>query len=699
MVFDLRTRGRALFLILFTLSLGALRAGAAEKDFSSWRKYSQVELIAETESVSPGAVATVGLRIRLADKWHTYWLNPGDSGTPLRLSFNNSDGVKVTRVLAPAPKRFETGPLISFGYEREVVFPIELDIAKSLRPGDTAHVEADAEWLVCEDVCIPAFQKFTLDLPVSALEDVKPTDHFSTFQRVRGQVPQIVAKAPRFEFQDAADTATLLITEVGETRDFVDFFPFKNSGLTNEAPQLQVKAGGLELKFKKGTVPQAAKDRTGVLVTRRKAGGQIESWQFGESGWSFEQGGAVTSNKAGKSLWWMLLSAFLGGLILNLMPCVFPILSMKLLSLLKQTESHASEVRANNLAYVAGVLVSFLAIAALLSTLRSAGHLIGWGFQLQSPVFLALLCWLFFALSLNLLGVFEIDFFNAGVGQKLTRLGGWMGSFFTGVLAVVVASPCTAPFMGVALGFGLGQPTPVLMAVFLSLGLGLAFPYLLFAVFPSWIRVLPRPGVWMMRVKQVMAFPLLATLVWLLWILGEVRGSTTQAVVLLGCVLMGFAFWLSAWRRTLAIVLTVATLLVGLVYIDRSERAAGAPRAGDELWEPYSPARLEALRGRNVFVNMTADWCLTCKVNERLVFSDPDVIAALKARDVIWLKGDWTQRNEDITLFLNRYERVGVPFYVLYSPQHPNGQVLPEVLSKSSFIDWIEKTYPKEKQP
>jgi thiol:disulfide interchange protein len=387
----------------------------------------------------------------------------------------------------------------------------------------------------------------------------------------------------------------------------------------------------------------------------------------------------------------MWLSAFVGGLILNLMPCVFPILSIKLLSLMKLGKAHEKEVRQQNIAYVLGVLISFITIALLLSLLRSAGHLVGWGFQLQSPLFLVLLSWLFFALALNLLGVFEIDFFDAGWGGQLTRQGGSLGSFFTGVLAVVVASPCTAPFMGVALGFGLAQPTSVLISIFFLLGLGLAFPYLLFVIFPGIANHMPKPGRWMQTLKQVMAVPLLLTTIWLLWVLGQVRGINGVAAVLVGCVALGFALFLKrrAWSVIAAVVMTA-----GSIFIYQSAAIAVSDSQSSELWKPYSDARLSELKGKNVFVNMTADWCLTCKVNERLVFDDAEVRALMQAKNVIWLKGDWTQRNEEITRFLNRYDRVGVPFYVLYSLSNPGGTPLPEVLTKSSFIDFLNKEFP-----
>lgn len=678
----------------------------AEKDFSSWRRFSSGSLVAETTAVAPGASATIGLKIELEPGWHTYWANPGDSGAPLHLNFNNGIGVKVNRVLMPFPKRFETGPLISFGYEKEVLFPIDLQIGSDLKPGQTAHVEVEAEWLVCEAVCIPAFERMSLDVPVGTMNEIKPSEHFNAFQRARSHVPKIQTAKAGLHYVNDGNLLTLTIPDWPADRDFVDFFPYKSSGVTNEAPQVKLippangRSAVLELKLNKSNVPSAAADRVGVLVSRRHPGGQMEARQFGESGWSFDESHARSDARARtSSLLWMLLSAFLGGLILNLMPCVFPILSIKLLSLLKLSEAHPREVRVQNGAYVFGVLISFISIALLLSLFRSAGNLVGWGFQLQSPLFLIFLGWLFFALALNLMGVFEVDLLNAGFGHRLTRFGGVWGSFFTGVLAVVVASPCTAPFMGVAIGFGLAQPTYILLAIFSALGLGLAFPYIVFAIFPHWIRVLPKPGVWMNRVKQAMAVPLLLTDAWLIWILSQMSGSTPIVLVIAGCVSFALVFASKGWLKTFLKFATVVIMAGGLIYIYRAEqtksRESQSESGAGKDWMPYSRALMESLKGKSVFVNMTADWCLSCKVNERLVFSDPEVLALLKKKGIALVKGDWTQQNEEITLFLNRFERVGVPFYVLYSAQHPDGQVLPEVLTKSTFIERITKEFPE----
>lgn len=671
----------ALLLLITALSVPSF----ADKDFSSWRKHSQGKLVSETDALHPGNPGTIGFHVTLEKHWHTYWVNPGDSGTAIRLNFKNSPGLKVKQVLMPLPQRILTGPLVSFGYSEEVLFLIEVDVDPSVKVGSTAEFQADVEWLVCEDVCIPAFDTLKLSLPVRELADIKPSADFELFQKTRAGLP--VIKTPFPKFAASGDQPELTI-ESFEGREFVDFFPFKNSGVNNVKPAVLSKSP-LVLQFAKSAVPAEKEDRVGVLLSKAP-GGAIEVWQFGDSGWTYEE----EIEKPRQNVWWMILSAFLGGLILNLMPCVFPVLSIKLLSLLKHVESHPGDVRRENFAYVGGVLFSFLAIAGVLIAVREAGTLVGWGFQLQSPVFLALMIWLFFTLSLNLAGLFEIDFLDSGMGGKFARMGGVTGSFFTGVLAVIVASPCTAPFMGVALGFGLTQSTAMLFVIFLSLGLGLAFPYLIFAVFPSVIKIMPRPGAWMNTLKQVMAVPLLLTTAWLVWILAQVLGNDAAWVaVFVGAFIAAWAIF--KWRifRVLVPVVIVAGVVM-LVRLDQlNEKIKEISLAAPSDWLPYK-ADMPELKSERVFIDMTADWCLTCKVNERLVLDTEEVKALLKSKNITLIKGDWTKRNEEITRFLARYDRVGVPFYVLYSPRHPQGQVLPEVLSKSTFMDLIKTEFP-----
>lgn len=669
---------------IFSLALACACAPAfAEKDFSSWRKFSAGELIAESTAVAPGSTVTAGIRITLEGNWHTYWVNAGDSGTAIRLDFKNGPGVRVKAVHMPVPTREKSGPLISFAYGKEVVFPIELEIGPNFVAGQTAHVEVDAEWLICDEVCIPAIDTLKLDLPIETLEAVRPSASLGVIQKFLARVPAVQSDFPKL--QDSGESVELKIKGWAREQQVVDFFPFRGSGVTNEKPEAVLIDDVMTLRFAKSNVPRAGAERVGVLVFSGAAG--LQAVQFGTANWSFTEAGV---GEAGAQLLWMLLSAFLGGLILNLMPCVFPILSIKLLSILKISAQSKSLVRKQNMGYVAGVMVSFLVIALVIAALRSAGHLVGWGFQLQSPIFLALLSWLFVLLSMNLWGIFEIDFIDSGIGGKWTRLGGFWGSFFTGVLAVVVASPCTAPFMGVATGFGISQPTPVLMAVFLSLGFGLAFPYALMTVVPSALWFLPKPGPWMEWVKKLLAVPLILTVVWLLWVLSQISGFAGLAAALVGCVIFAL---LVVIRIPKTMALSVGFLsAVALSLFVGSLANVKSENHGD--WKPYDEKLMVELKGQNVFVNMTADWCLTCKVNERLIFADPDVLQLLKNKNVNLVMGDWTQRNEQITRFLSRYSRVGVPFYVLFSAQNPGGRVLPEVMTKSTFIEEIKKEFP-----
>ncbi|MBI3171548.1 MAG: thioredoxin family protein, partial [Hydrocarboniphaga effusa] len=391
----------------------------------------------------------------------------------------------------------------------------------------------------------------------------------------------------------------------------------------------------------------------------------------------------------------ILLFALLGGLILNLMPCVFPVLAIKAVSVI---ESHRDE-RAHALSYAAGVILSCAGVAGLLIALRQGGQALGWGFQLQSPVFIALLAYLMFTLGLSLSGVAQFGTRFMGMGQSLAGQGGYSGSLFTGVLATVVASPCSAPFMGVALGYAITQPAPLALLVFVVLGLGLALPFLLLGFFPRLGAWLPRPGAWMETFKQVMAYPLYLTAVWLLWVLGRQTGTGAITLALVGMVLIGFALWLwskpvagsarGLWRIALALVALLGALALLAHPALKTQAAPAAPIAGHE---PYSDARLAELRaqGRTVFVNFTADWCITCKANEKMTLDSAAVKAAFAARNVAWLTADWTREDPAITAALARFGRNGVPLYLLYPPQG-EARVLPQLLTPGIVIEALEE--------
>lgn len=395
---------------------------------------------------------------------------------------------------------------------------------------------------------------------------------------------------------------------------------------------------------------------------------------------------APADEQADVSLLAVLLMAMLGGLILNLMPCVFPVLSLKALHLAGASDrNHVAE----GLSYTAGVVLSFVAVAALMITLRSAGEAIGWGFQLQSPFFIALLCYLFFVLGLNLLGVFEFSFAFAGIGNKLTEGDSLSASFFTGVLAAVVASPCTAPFMGTALGYAMTQSTPVALTVFASLGLGLALPFLLIALIPALGRMLPNPGAWMETFRQLLAYPLFLTCVWLLWVAGNQAGTGAMAAVLIGCILISAAIW--AWRphhvaRASSVAMVVAA--IAILYSPWVETKAVDKGQSSEEWSHYTDETLEALLadGKPVFVNITADWCITCLANERVTLSTDEVKSFFQERGITYLKGDWTNPSPMINDYLARHNRNGVPLYVAYSKEQGT-KVLPQILTREEVFN------------
>jgi thiol:disulfide interchange protein DsbD len=393
-----------------------------------------------------------------------------------------------------------------------------------------------------------------------------------------------------------------------------------------------------------------------------------------------------------------MLLAFLGGMVLNLMPCVFPVLSIKALSLLKHAEYSPLQKRLQGMAYTAGVLVSFALLASVLILLKAGGQAIGWGFQYQSPIFVVIVAYLMFAVGLNLSGLFTVGASAVGVGSSLAARSGYSGSFFTGVLATIVATPCTAPFMGAAIGYALGQSAPALLAIFLSLGLGLAFPYLLLTAWPRLQRLLPRPGIWMERVKEGLAFPMYAAAVWLVWVLAQQGGPNAVLVALGGMVLIALAGWLytvtrqgSSWSRhsgagfaALALVVALAGGGFGVDAVAVPTGSQALASVSDKHWQTYSTEHLRELRqaGKPVFVNMTAAWCISCLVNERVALSDASVVDLFKNGNITYLKGDWTNQDKQITAYLAEFGRSGVPLYVYY----PAGTdsvpvVLPQLLT------------------
>lgn len=645
----------------------------------------RAELVSETAAVAPGRPFWVALHFSLQPGWHTYWRNPGDSGEAPRIRWTLPEGFSAGEIQWPPPQRLPVGPLMNYGYSGEAWLPVVITPPTRLEAG-AVTLRAAATWLVCKEDCIPERGEFALTLPVGA---GAPAAHAPLFEELRSRLPRPLSGVG-WQATDGGLRLHLPGLSQENLRE-VWFFAEEYGVLDHGAVQVLGRVGGrLVLDLKAGELGIAAgQTLRGVLVVQRDgaAGPRTEAWAIAA--------GPTTPTSAVPGLALALGMALAGGLLLNLMPCVFPVLSLKALQLVQHAHLEPLRARLGGLAFTAGVLLSCLLLAGVLLALRAGGAAVGWGFQLQSPAFVALLAWLMLALGLWLSGVWGLGGAWMGVGQSLTTRGGHAGSFFTGVLAVVVATPCTAPFMGAALGYALVQPAAVALAIFAMLGLGLALPWLTLAFVPTLGRWLPRPGAWMERFKQAMAFPLYATAAWLVWVLAQQTDADGLALALVGLVGVGLLAWLlgtgprSAWRGGFLAILGLA-ILAGLARGIALQAETTHATAADG-WEPYSAARLAELRaaGQPVLVNFTAAWCITCKVNERTALETPKVRQALAEAGVTRLLADWTRHDPALTRVLESYGRSGVPLYLFYPAGDGAPRVLPSVLTETLVLDHV----------
>ncbi len=718
----------------------------------------EVELVAEADAVVPGQPMRLGLRIRHDPQWHTYWRNPGDSGLPTQLALDLPAGFRAGAIEWPAPQRLFIPPLANYGYEDEIVLPVPLQVPAAI-DGERVRFAGRASWLMCREVCIPGDADVALELPVQRSGKAAKSRFATLFDMADSRMPREKIAARVF-----ADGDTLSIG-LPQRAASVEFFPYREGLLRNADEQvLHAVDGGVRLAVRlneDGTraaradaavLAQAAEGiviidgqarelavsvspvalPAGTEIARVAGAPQAAAAPRGSGldfpglrdGGDFSPGapaaGPGGARPAGAtSLGIAALFGAIGGLILNLMPCVFPVIGLKVLGFARHGSEGSTASRIGALAFSAGVVVSFWVLAALLLGLRAAGEAAGWGFQLQSPLFVTAMALLFVAIALNFSGVYEI-------GLSLTRLGQFgqgggaashplAGSFGSGVLAVLVATPCTAPFMGSALGYTLGSTTLEALVVFTAIGVGMAAPYLLLGLFPAWLRWLPRPGRWMETFRQSLAFPMYATAAWLAWVLGQQAGIDAVLALAIGAVLLALALWLvgrfvqggSGSRRTWTASLAVALLALG-VWTAWPQRVAGdAPAAqarqdasavdGEVLgWQPWSRERIaDALAsGRPVFVDFTAAWCVSCQANKRLVLERDAIVGAMAQRGVVRLKADWTNRDPAITEELARYGRNGVPLYLLFTPGQAAPRILPELLTTGIVMDALASVAP-----
>lgn len=697
----------AAFALLFTCVAGAALPGSAVVDTGQVR----AELVAHApEGVQPGAPVWLGLKIEHAPHWHTYWRNPGDSGLPTTLSWSLPQGVTAGDIQWPTPSRLPVGPLMNFGYEGTVLLAVPLAVPPGFN-ASALDVRLQADWLVCKTECIPESGVFTLRLPAGSSTAL----HAGLFEAARASVPAPVSGVAATAHIDGDalrfEVAGLPPTWHGRT---AEFFPETLGVIENAAPVPQSWEKGVwqarvALSAQRSESPAVMPV---VLAFGPGQGVQVQAAVQGD--WPAAapratvspalqaaldenlrraSGGAAPVAPAAAPLGWGLALAFalLGGLLLNLMPCVFPVLSLKVLGF-AQHAHRRGELAIGGFAYTAGVVISFVALAGALLALRAAGEQLGWGFQLQSPGFVAALALLFTLIGLNLAGVFEFGSFLPSRLATLQARHPAADAFLTGVLAVAIASPCTAPFMGASLGAAAAMPAPQALSVFAALGLGMALPYLGASLAPALARALPRPGPWMVRFKGLMAFPMFATVVWLVWVLGQQVGIDAVAGLLGVLVVLALVVW--AWGspamagRARSWVGVPALVLAALAVwwaapAWREPPPAGVAQVGQaDGWEPWSPQRVAELtaQGRPVFVDFTAAWCVTCQFNKRTTLADARVLEAFAQRRVALLRADWTSRDATISAALAALGRHGVPVYVLHPPGP--GQRAPLVLSE-----------------
>ena len=685
--------------------------------------HSDARLVSEVRSIQPGAPFTVAVRFEMEPGWHNYWRNAGDSGLPTTIQWDLPTGYSAGEIQWPFPERIVLYPLVDYGYSDEVALLVEISPPPDLRAGSTATLSARVDWLICERICLPAYAELKLDLPVESHPPVNDPEWADLFAETRHRLPRDAAQwALAAEITDEGYRVTAEATggDVAIPEE-VYFYAGEKSVIAHSQPQkLTRREGGFTLDLAGSPyATQATTPLRGVLMA--EGGG---SWDpAGElvalavdvpvdgapppapSAESQTGQGATAEGVQGDfTLLLALTFAFFGGILLNLMPCVFPVLSLKILGTAGQGGGDRATIRNQGLVFGLGVVLSFLALAGALVALRTGGAQLGWGFQLQSPLFVAAMGALFFAIGLNLMGVFE-------VGAALTRLGskpgapsGYGESLASGILATVIATPCTAPFMGAALGFALTRSVPETLLVFGLLGVGMALPYVVLSMAPGLLERIPRPGPWMETMKQLLAFPMFATVIWLVWVFGQQTGVGGATYLLSALLLIAAAGWMvGRWHRTdlrsgvSARVISLAALALAFLAVTRGAGQDPPMMTVQEDWEVFSPERVTGTleKGQPVFVDFTAAWCLTCQVNERLVLSSETVMAAFRDRGIALFKADWTRQDPVITASLEALGRSGVPVYALY-PGRPGADphILPAILTEEIVMDALANLFP-----
>ncbi len=701
--------------LLLPLLAFVLSQTAPAQDYQG-QQLVKASFIADTTTVVPGQNFTLGLLLKMATGWHTYWEYSGDAGLATRIKWKLPEGFSAGPIQWPIPeKRVEPSDLITFGYGGEIMLLVDITAPSEIKVPEIT-IQGDATWLACKEICIPgSAEGLSITLPVA---DRSEPANLELFRKFRSQLPR--ANPPyKITWDLTPKMATLRVSDV-EFADRLEFFPLPGEEII--VGHVKIEQGGTDtdrlLRIPVENAPESGQyTLPGVLV--RLSPDEEHSTQ----GWLISSEKPKRSesvltkhsdppsledtNRGGLLL--NLALGFLGGLILNVMPCVLPVITLKLLGFVKQAGEKPAKIFRIGMSFVAGIFAWFLAIALLASVLHLGGGQLNWAFQFQNPYFVVAMSAIIFVFSLNLLGVYEIVL-PGGTSSKVVDLAsreGYAGAFLHGVFATLLATPCLAPFLGAAVGFAVAQPPPVIFAVFIAIASGMSLPFVILSLQPRWTRFLPKPGAWMERVKQAMGFLLMATVLWFLWILGRQRGPDGMLWIIAFLLTLAVACWIlgtflgptaSSRSRGLAL-LAIAIVAGGGLYffvIVQFASAKNTPKqetieSNGIAWEPFSPATLnEAIRnGRTVFLDFTADWCLNCKANEQLILESDRVREAFKDNDVLPMKADWTNGDPEITKMLRSYGRAGVPTYAVYRNGSSTPDLLPEILTRERVLDAV----------
>lgn len=663
----------------------------------------KARLVADTTAIVAGEPFRVGVVLEMAPRWHTYWKYSGDAGIPTTVDWNLPEGFAAGPLEWPLPEGIlEPGDIQVYAYGDEVM------LIQTLRPPDgldaeTINLAASVKWLVCEEICIPGGADVDLELPVAATAEPANVELFEKYSAL---LPAQDSPPFTITWNRTGDQVEGHVPpEAGV--DGVEFFPLPTAEQTVGHPSVSGSAGdGFTVKIDF----EGDGDLRGVIAAR---------WGNDRKGWWVETGdssglepaigvGAPTTGAGSPSLLTILFYGFLGGIILNLMPCVLPVISLKIFGFVRQSGQHPRVIFLHGVAFAAGVFAWFLGLAAVIVAIKAGGEEVNWAFQFQNPWFNLVIATIVFVFALNLFGVFEIALPGRAANAMAGAGGheGFSGSFFQGVFATLLATPCTGPFLGVSLGYAFAQSAGVIVALFGCIAFGMALPYLLLSAQPGWIRFLPKPGAWMERLKQFMGFPLLAALLWLLYVIGSQQGM--EAIIWVGAffVCLAISCWLygiassptvkprgRAFGLIAAVLIAVAGAKIFLGDVFDAERAKEVASSASEdgiPWEPYSAAKVDELlaEGKPVFIDFTAEWCLTCKYNERTAINVPAVRERFEELGIVPIKADWTNSNPEITAALKKFGRVGVPFYVYYpAGDAENPVTLPELLTQSLVLE------------